>query len=147
MSGDLDDEGLVEAVKSLGFSDKESALEVARNVKGSLEDQFDKIAQEEGLFNSDDAWNILTSWSNKAEATRAVGDWMHTNGMDTERLRESMREAFLAYGRSDNQDLINNLEHMGYEVKGTSSGGIIIKGNGLNDWSTWSEAREAFRSW
>jgi hypothetical protein len=147
MSGTLNEEGLVEAVKSLGFSDRDSALEVANNLHGSLEDKFDRIAHEEGLFSSKDAWTMLTSWSNRAEATKAVSDWMHTNGMDTGRLRESMREAFLAYGRADNQRLIDNLKHMGYDVEKTNSGGIVIKGNGISEWATWREARESFREW
>jgi len=147
INGQLDDNKLAESVSSLGFSDRESALEVARNITGALEDKFDRIAQEEGLRNSKDAWTMLTSWNNRAEASKAVHDWMSGRGIDSSRLREAMRESFNAYGKANNPILVENLKAEGFEVRASSGGGIILKGNGLDDWTTWAESRESFREW
>jgi len=147
INGQLDDDNLAESVRSLGFSDRDSALEVARNITGALNEKFDRIAQEEGLRNSNDAWTMLTSWNNRAEASKALGDWMSGRGVDSSRLREAMRESFNAYGRADNPILVENLKADGYEVRASSGGGIVLKGNGLDDWTTWAEARESFREW
>ena len=56
-----------------------------------------------------------------------------------------MREAWNAYGKSSNTDLVENLKSDGYEVQATSSG-IVIKGNEFSDWTTWREARNVFKA-
>ena len=142
MSGEMDDEKMIQSVQSLGFSDKESAYEVASNLYGNLSDKFAQVAEQEGL-DTDDAWNMLSEWNNRSEATKALHDWYNARGTDSARLRSAIREAFNAYGRADNQTLVDNLKDEGYEVRKTPSGGIAVRGNHLEEWTTWTEFRTA----
>ena len=144
VKGELTEDKMIDAVSSLGFSEREGALEVANNLFGSLNEQFDEIADQEGI-SPKDARNILKVWSNTTESTKAIHDWINTGGADSSRLREAMREAWNAYGKSSNTDLVKNLKSDGYEVQATSSG-IVIKGNDFSDWTTWREARNVFKA-
>jgi len=144
VKGELTEDKMIDAVSSLGFSEREGALEVANNLFGSLNKQFDEIADQEGM-SPEDARNMLEAWSNTTESTKAVHDWINTGGADSGRLREAMREAWNAYGKSSNTDLVENLKSDGYEVQATSSG-IVIKGNEFSDWTTWREARNVFKA-
>ena len=144
VKGELTEDKMIDAVSSLGFSEREGALEVANNLFGSLNEQFDEIADQEGI-SPKDARNILKVWSNTTESTKAIHDWINTGGADSGRLREAMREAWNAYGKSSNTDLVENLKSEGYEVQATSSG-IVIKGNEFSDWTTWREARNVFKA-
>ena len=144
VKGELTEDKMIDAVSSLGFSEREGALEVANNLFGSLNEQFDEIADQEGI-SPKVARNILKVWSNTTESTKAVHDWINTGGADSGRLREAMREAWNAYGKSSNTDLVKNLKSDGYEVQATSSG-IVIKGNDFSDWTTWREARNVFKA-
>jgi hypothetical protein len=139
----LNDDAVADMVSSLGFSDRESALEVGTNLIDSAREPFNRIARSEG-FEGEGAWNALRAW-NKTELRNAVNDWITSRGQDTQRLREAMRNAWNAYGRADNVDLIEELEEQGYRVQSTSSGGIVVKGNELDDWTVWRDVRSIFQ--
>jgi len=143
IDGKLDDEAMAKAVSSLGFTDEESAKEVARNLTSALSEKFSVIAEEEG-FDLQTAWDAMIAW-NKVEAKSAVHDWMNTRGQDSGRLREALREAWNNYGKADNTELIQVLEEDGYDVRRTAGGGIVLKGNEFSDWTTWREVRETFK--
>ena len=143
IDGKLDDEAMAKAVSSLGFTDEESAKEVARNLTSALSEKFSVIAEEEG-FDLQTAWDAMIAW-NKVEAGKAVHDWMNTRGQDSGRLREALREAWNNYGKADNTELIQVLEEDGYDVRRTAGGGIVLKGNEFSDWTTWREVRETFK--
>ena len=74
-----------------------------------------------------------------------MNDWINTRGQDSQRLREAMRNAWNAYGRMDNEDLIDELDEQGYDVQATSGGGIAVKGNELKDWTVWRDVRSVFQ--
>mgnify|MGYP001319269364 CR=1 FL=1 len=140
----LNDDTLARGVSSLGMSDKESAIEVGNNLVNALRDPFDKIAREEGM-EGDMAFEALLNW-NKTKTRDALNDWIVTDGLDANRLRDSMREAWNAYGRADNEELVEGLKADGFEVQRTSGGGIALRGGGyFDDWTVWSLAREMFR--
>lgn len=139
----LDDDAIAEMVSSLGFSDRSSALEVGNNLIKATREPFNRIARSEG-FEGDGAWNALQAW-NKTEMRNAVNDWINTRGQDSQRLREAMRNAWNAYGRMDNEDLIDELDEQGYDVQATSGGGIAVKGNELKDWTVWRDVRSVFQ--
>lgn len=143
VDGKLDDDGLAKAVKSLGFSDEDSAKEVGQNLAHALSLKFGDIAEQEG-FDLDTAWDALIQW-NKVQAGKALHDWINTRGQDSGRLREALREAWNNYGKADNSQLIQVLEEDGYEVRKTAGGGIVIKGNEFSDFTTWREVRETFK--
>jgi len=143
MDGTLDDDSIANAVKNLGFKDKETALGVGNNIINSLSERFQNIAEQEG-FEMETAWEALQQW-NKVETSKALHDWINTRGTDDVRLRDAMREAWSSYGKADNSQLIEVLEQDGYEVKRTQSGGIVVRGNDLDDWTTWNEVRNSFR--
>jgi len=143
IDGKLDDEAMAKAVSSLGFTDEESAKEVARNLTSALSEKFSVIAEEEG-FDLQTAWDAMIAW-NKVEAGKALHDWMNTRGQDSGRLREALREAWNNYGKADNTELIQVLEEDGYDVRRTAGGGIVLKGNEFSDWTTWREVRETFK--
>ena len=144
VKGELTEDKMIDAVSSLGFSEREGALEVASNLFNSLNEQFNEIADQEGM-SPEDARNMLEAWSNTNETSLAVHDWINTGGVDSGRLREAMREAWNAYGKSSNTELVKNLKSDGYEVRATTSG-IVIKGNEFSDWTTWREARNVFKA-
>jgi hypothetical protein len=140
----LNDEVLAKSVSSLGVSDRESAVEVGSNLVNALRDPFDKIAREEGM-DGETAFEALRAW-NKTKTRDAISDWIVTDGVDTSRLRESIREAWNAYGRFDNKELVDSLKADGFEVQPTSGGGIAVRGGDVFDeWTVWRQAREAFR--
>ena len=143
MDGSLDDDAIINAVKSLGFGDREAALGVGKDLLVSLESNFKNIAEQEG-FEMEAAWNALLKW-NKAEAGKAVHDWMSGRGIDNNRLRDALREAWSSYGKADNSQLVQVLQADGYEVKKTQGGGIVVRGNDLDDWTTWAEVRNSFK--
>jgi len=143
VDGKLDEDGLAKAVKSLGFSDEDSAKEVGQNLAHALSLKFGDIAEQEG-FDLDTAWDAMVKW-NKVEAGKALHDWMNTRGQDSGRLREALREAWNNYGKADNSQLVQVLEEDGYEVRKTAGGGIVIKGNEFSDWTTWRDVRETFK--
>ena len=143
VEGGLDDEGIANAVKSLGFEDQGSALEMGNNIINSLSARFQDIAEQEG-FEMDTAWEALQQW-NKAETGKAMHDWINGRGADDSRLRDAMREAWSNYGKADNSQLVEVLQADGYEVKRTQGGGIVVKGNDLGDWTTWNELRNSFK--
>lgn len=143
LEGSLDDKGIANAVKSLGFEDQGSALEMGNNIISSLSARFQDIAEQEG-FEMDTAWEALQLW-NKAETGKAMHDWINGRGADDSRLRDAMREAWSNYGKADNSELIEVLQADGYEVKTTQGGGIVVRGNDLGDWTTWNEVRNSFK--
>jgi hypothetical protein len=142
-NGELTDENIAKAVSSLGFGDEESALEVGGNIISSLSDSFADIAEQEG-FESTTGWDAMLQW-NKVEAGKALHDWINTRGQDDSRLREALREAWNSYGKASNAQLVEVMQEDGYEVRKTQGGGIAIKGNEFDDWTTWREVRESFK--
>ena len=141
MSGEMDDEKMIQSVQSLGFSDRESALEVASNLYGSLSDKFAQVAEQEGL-EADDAWNMLSEWNNRSEATKALHDWYNARGTDSERLRSAIRDAWNACSRADNQTLVDNLKDRDTKL-GRLQAEDCRQRNHLEDWTGWTEFRTA----
>lgn len=143
LDGSLDSDGIANAVKSLGFEDQTTAVDVGNNIINSLSERFQDIAEQEG-FEMDTAWEALQLW-NKAETGKAMHDWINTRGTDDVRLRDALREAWSNYGKADNSQLVQVLQADGYEVKKTQGGGIVVRGNDLDDWTTWAEVRNSFK--
>jgi hypothetical protein len=143
VDGQLDDSNIAKTVSSLGFSSEESALEVGRNLIDSMSEQFQDIAEQEG-FEMQTGWDALMQW-NKTQAGLALHDWINTRGQDSGRLREALREAWNSYGKADNADLVEALQADGYEVKRTSGGGIVVRGEEFSDWTTWRDVRKTFQ--
>ena len=143
VDGNLTDDNIVNAVKSLGFSDREAALEVGQNLVGSFKEYFATLAAEEG-FDPETSWYALTKW-NKVEANRAVGDWVSARGVDSSRLKDAISQSLNSYGSYNNKSLVESLEGAGYEVRRSPSGGLIVRGNGVNDWETWTEFRKQYK--
>lgn len=143
VKGELNEDNIARAVSSLGFGDRDSALEVGNNVLDSLTNSFEKLAEAEGM-DKYTAWNAMMQWDQN-EAGKAVQDWISTGGVDAERLKHAISEGLNAYGKPENEALVNVLKEDGYEVKRSQSGGLIIKGNGITDWMHWREFRNAYK--
>lgn len=143
VKGELNEDNIARAVASLGFGDKESALEVGNNVIESLTASFDRLAEAEGM-DRHTAWNAMMKW-NQTESGKAIQDWVATGGVDAERLKHAISEGLNAYGKPDNEALVSVLKEDGYEVKRNPSGGLAIKGNGFKDWTNWREFRNAYK--
>lgn len=142
VKGELDDEALADAVKSLGFADKDQAAQVGKNIWGSLEKSFGELSEEEG-WDAKIAWDAMVK-HNPQEAGKAFMDWVYTGGVDNERIRKAIHDGLNAYGNTDNQALIEVLENDGYEVKRNPSDGLAIKGNEFSDWVTWRDFRKVY---
>jgi hypothetical protein len=143
VDGNLTDENIINAVKSLGFSDKESALEVGSNLVDSFKEYFGNIAATQGI-DPETSWDALLTW-NKAEARKAIHDWVNARGVDSSRLQAALDESLNKYGRYENQGLIEVLQESGYEVRKSPAGGLIIRGNNYKDWTTWTEFRKQYK--
>ena len=143
VKGELNEDNIARAVSSLGFGDRDSAIEVGNNVIDSLTKSFEKLAQAEGM-DKHTAWHAMMDW-NRTEAGKAVQDWVATGGVDAERLKNAISEGLNAYGKPENEALVSVLKEDGYEVKRSPSGGLIIKGNGVADWVSWREFRNAYK--
>lgn len=143
VDGELDEENIIGAVSSLGFSDRESAVEVGNNLMDSFKEYFASVAATEGM-DAETSWYALTTW-NKEEAKKAMHDWVNTRGVDSSRLKEALSQSLNKYGSYENQGLVEVLQSSGYEVRRSPSGGLIVKGNGYTDWVNWSEFRKIYK--
>ena len=82
---------------------------------------------------------------NKAEAGKAIHDWVNARGVDSSRLQAALDESLNKYGRYENQGLIEVLQESGYEVRKSPAGVLIIRGNNYKDWTSWVEFRKQYK--
>ena len=71
--------------------------------------------------------------------------WVNTRGVDSRRLTEALSQSLNKYGSYENHGLVEVLQSSGYEVRRSSTGGLIVKGNGYTDWVNWSELRKIYK--